>query len=368
MDTAQLTPFLAPRGARLTERLGALGLDALIVASPANRRYLTGFDGSFGFALLATSGARLLFTDWRYVEQASQQAPGFEVVRLEKNKDLWTPLRERVAALGLERLGFEGHLATHDWVRDARAGVAGVEWVAAPRVVEGLRAVKDAYEVARLREAQAIADAVWDHIVPRVAPGVTERALAVEMRHQIELLGAENYPGIPIVASGWRAALPHGRASDKAVERGEFVLFDFGALVAGYHSDMTRMVCVGEPDAKQREVYDIVRRCMEAGVALVRGGVSGQVVDRAAREPIHAAGYGAYEHGFSVGHGLGLEVHEDPFLSEAYTAPLEAGMVVTVEPGIYVPGWTGARVEDTVVVTADGGEVLNTSSRDLLVV
>lgn len=362
----ELAPYVSARGDRLTERLEAAGLDAVIVSSPANRRYLTGFDGSYGFALLSASGARLFFTDWRYVEQAAAQAPGFEVVRLEKNKDLWTPLQARLGALGATRLGYEGHHVTDAWLAEARANTRGVEWLPTGRMVEALRDVKDAYEIACLREAQAVADAAWAHIAPRVAAGVTERSLAVELRHRIELLGADNYPGIPIVASGWRAALPHGRAGTKVVERGELVLFDFGALVGGYHSDMTRMVCVGKPDAKQREVYDIVRGCMEAGIALMKGGVTGQAVDRASREPIHAAGYGRYEHGFSVGHGVGLEVHEDPFLSEAYTAPLKAGMVVTVEPGIYVPGWTGARVEDTVLVTASGCEVLDTSSRDLL--
>lgn len=361
-----LTAFVERRAARLRERLEHAGLDAALINSPANRRYLTGFDGSYGFALLTTNGERLFFTDWRYVEQAAAQAPGFEVIRLEKNKHLWTPLRARLSALGVTRLGYEGHHVTDAWLAEARDNTGGVEWLPTGRVVEGLRDVKDAYEIACLRRAQEVADAAWAHIVPRVAAGVTERSLAVELRHQIELLGADNYPGIPIVASGWRAALPHGRASDKVVERGEFVLFDFGALIGGYHSDMTRMVCVGKPDAKQREVYDIVRGCMEAGIALMKDGVTGQAVDRASREPIHAAGYGQYEHGFSVGHGVGLEVHEDPFLSEAYTAPLRAGMVVTVEPGIYVPGWTGARVEDTVLVTESGCEVLDTSSRDLL--
>ncbi|HRP47276.1 MAG TPA: Xaa-Pro peptidase family protein [Trueperaceae bacterium] len=364
--TSELTHYVAARADRLAARLADVGADAIIVASPANRRYLTGFDGSFGFVVVAASGARLFFTDWRYVEQASQQALGYEVVRLEKNKDLWTPLRGRLGALNVKRLAFEGHLATHSWLQEGKAGLDDVAWVAAPRLVEGLRDVKDEFEIARLREAQVIADAIWSRIVPRVAPGVTERSLAIEMRHQIELMGAENYPGIPIVASGWRAALPHGRATDKVIARGEFVLFDFGAIVDGYHSDMTRMVCVGKPDAKQREVYDIVRGCMEAGIAQMREGVTGQAVDRASRVPIHAAGYGQYEHGFSVGHGLGLEVHEDPFLSDAYTAPLRAGMVVTVEPGIYVPGWSGVRVEDTVLVTPTGGEVLNTSSRELL--
>ncbi len=365
--TAGLVPFIDARTARLQKRLKEEDLDAFITFSPANRRYLTGFDGSFGFVLLGAAGARTFFTDWRYDEQAAAQAPSFEVVRLQKNKDLLTPLAAKLAELGVKRLGFESDHVTPAWLADATAGVSGVEWVPLRRFVEGLRAVKDAYEVARLAEAQALADEVWTHMLTKIAPGVTERQLAVELRHQFELAGAENYPGIPIVASGWRAALPHGRASDKELVRNEFVLFDFGALVGGYHSDMTRTVVLGKADAKMREIYDLVLEAELAGLELAQQpGVTGRAIDRACRAPIHRGGYQQYEHGFSVGHGLGLEVHEDPFVSEAYEAQLEPGMVITVEPGIYVPGFTGVRIEDTVLITEGGGEVLNSSPRELL--
>ena len=365
--TAGLVPFVDARTARLQRRLKEENLDAFITFSPANRRYLTGFDGSFGFALVDAAGDRTFFTDWRYDEQAAAQAPSYSVVRLQKNKDLLTPLAARLAELGVNRLGFESDHVTPAWLADAAAGVTGVEWVPLRRFVEGLRAVKDEYEVARLAEAQALADEVWAHMLPKIAPGVTERQLAVELRHQFELAGAENYPGIPIVASGWRAALPHGRASNKELVRNEFVLFDFGALVNGYHSDMTRTVVLGKADEKMKEIYDLVLEAELAGLELAqRPGVTGRDIDRACRVPIHRGGYQQYEHGFSVGHGLGLEVHEDPFVSEAYEARLEPGMVITVEPGIYVPGFTGVRIEDTVLITEGGGEVLNSSPRDLL--
>lgn len=365
--TTALAPFIDSRVGRLRERMSQEGLDAFITFSPANRRYLTGFDGSYGFVLVASSGRCYFFTDWRYVEQAVEQAPAYDVVRLQKNKDLHTPLGAVLSELGVKRLGFEGDHVTDAWLTEARGRHSGVEWVSRRRFVEGLRAVKDAYEIARLSEAQSLADSVWEHLLTKIAPGVTERELAVELRHQFELAGAENYPGIPIVASGWRAALPHGKASDKELVKNEFVLFDFGALVDGYHSDMTRTVVLGAADERMREVYALVLEAEQAGLELARqAGVTGRAIDRACRVPIHRGGYQEFEHGFSVGHGLGLEVHEDPFLSEAYEAALEPGMVITVEPGIYVPGWTGVRIEDTVLITDQGGTVLNRSPRELL--
>lgn len=365
--TEGLSPYVDARVTRLQQLLKQQNLDAFLCFSPANRRYLTGFDGSFGFALIGADGSRTFFTDWRYDEQAALQSPSYEVVRLQANKDLLTPLAAKLAALGVKRLGFEGHQVVHTWLSDSSAVISGVQWVSAGRLVEGLRAVKDAYEIARLREAQTLADDVWSHMLPLIRPGVTERSLAIELRHQFELAGAGNYPGIPIVASGWRAALPHGRASEKVLVNGEFVLFDFGAIVDGYHSDMTRTVCLGKADDRMREVYTLVLEAEQAGIDLaLQRGVTGQAIDRACRAPIRRGGYQQYEHGFSVGHGLGLEVHEDPFLSEAYEAVLQPGMVVTIEPGIYVPGWTGVRVEDTVLITDSGGEVLNSSARQLI--
>ena len=212
---------------------------------------------------------------------------------------------------------------THTWLSEATARVRA-EWLATEKLVENLRAIKDAYEVARMKRAQAVADDVFATVLPLVRSGVSERDLAVELRYQIERRGAENYPAFPIIASGWRAALPHGVASEKRIEDGEFVLFDFGAVVDGYYSDMTRVVVVGQADTEQRKVYRLVREAMEAGVARLQHGVSGSVIDNACREPLLHAGYGGYTHGYSVGHGLGLEVHEVPFISGGYVDSLQA--------------------------------------------
>ena len=371
MPAADLNDFTAARRDALRQRLGEQGLDAFLTFHPANRRYLSGFDGSFGFVLVTANGGDVMLTDWRYVTQAAQQSPGMEIVELKKDKHLWTPLGAALAARGARRLGFETVRTPHAWHADGAGATGVVEWVPIKGLVERQRSIKDAYEIERLRQAQTIIDAVFAEVLPMVRPGVSERELAVELRHRIELAGAENYPGLPIVASGWRAALPHGRASLKQVERGELVLFDFGALVDGYHSDMTRTVACGEVSARDRAIYELVASAEAAGVALAAAGVTGQAIDRACRDPILAAGYREGQtHGYSVGHGLGLEVHEDPFISEGYEAPLEAGMVVTIEPGVYLAGETGVRVEDTVLITEDGCgcEVFDTTTRELLIV
>jgi Xaa-Pro aminopeptidase len=369
MPDLDLQTFTARRRDALRDRLRAEGLDAFITFHPSHRRYLSGFDGSFGYVLVATAGDDVMLTDWRYVTQVAEQSPALEVVELKKDKHLWTPLAKALADRGARRLGFESARVPHAWHADGAEAVGGVAWVATKGWVERQRALKDAYEIGKLREAQAITDAVFTEVKRMVAPGVTERVLAVEMRHLIEQAGADNSPMFPIVASGWRAALPHGRATGKRVERGEFVLFDFGAIQDGYHADMTRTVACGEVSPAHREIYRLVLEAEQAGVALAAAGVTGRAIDRACRAPILAAGYREGQmHGYSVGHGIGLEIHEDPFLSEGYEAPLEAGMVVTIEPGVYLPGETGVRVEDTVLLTESGCEVFDTSPRELEVI
>lgn len=369
MHDLDIHTFTAARRDALRHRLRDEGLDAFITFHPSHRRYLSGFDGSFGFVLVSATGADVMLTDWRYVTQAGEQSPALEVVELKKDKHLWTPLAKALAIRGARRLAFESARVPHAWHADGSEAVAGVAWVATKGWVERQRSIKDTFEVAKLRAAQAITDAVFAEVKDMVAPGVTERELAVEMRHRIELAGGDNSPGLPIVASGWRAALPHGRASAKRIERGEFVLFDFGAIKDGYFSDMTRTVACGKVSTAHRAIYELVKRSEQAGVDLAAAGVTGRAIDRACREPITAAGYREGQmHGYSVGHGLGLEIHEDPFLSEGYEAPLEVGMAITIEPGVYLPGETGVRIEDTVLLTESGCEVFDTTPRDLEII
>lgn len=360
----QLPRFVAARQERLLQKLGELGADAFLTFSAANRRYLTGFTGSAGYVLVTAAGTELL-TDWRYVDQAASEAPGCKVTLLGGDRSLWEPLRNSLKAAGASRLAFEESHVSAAFAREAQTEVP-VQWLATSKLVEALRSVKDAYEIERMRASLAIAERAFEAVLPLVKPGVSELELAVQLRHQIELLGAQNQPNLPILASGYRAALPHGRASTKTIENGEFVLFDFGAVLDGYYSDMTRTVVCGKATQRHRQIYDLVNGSNAAGCRLVAAGTTGQAVDRACRQPLLDAGYEGQIHGYSVGHGLGLEIHEDPFMSEGYVQPLQAGMVVTVEPGIYIGGWGGVRIEDTVLVKDSGPEVFNTFTHDLI--
>jgi hypothetical protein len=235
---------------------------------------------------VSTTGDDAMLTDWRYVTQVAEQAPSLEVVELKKDKHLWTPLARALADRGARRLGFESGRVPHAWHADGAEAVDGVAWVPTKGWVERQRAIKDAYEIAKLRAAQAITDAVFAEVKLMVAPGVSERELAVEMRHRIELAGGDNYPNLPIVASGWRAALPHGRASSKRIERGEFVLFDFGAIKDGYHGRHDPHGGLRRGERRPPEIYRLVLEAEQAGVALAAAGVTGQAIDRACRAPI----------------------------------------------------------------------------------
>jgi len=346
---------------RLRSRFPAAGIDALVVTSSANRRYLTGFTGSAGTVVITPDQA-LLLVDFRYVEQASRQAPAFRVVRYD---EVFQALGEQLGALGVRRVGFEAEHVTVAQMAKLREA-APVEWVATERLVEDVRAIKDAEELALIEEAVALADRCFEHILPQLKPGVTEREVAWRMEVFMREQGAEGLAFPTIVASGPNGAMPHARPTDRPLSAGEFVTLDFGCVWKGYCSDMTRTVFLGEPTPRHRELYDLVLRAQETGVSAVRPGRTGREVDAAARQVIADAGYGeAFGHG--LGHGVGLEVHEEvPRLSTRSQTVLAPGMVTSVEPGVYLPGWGGIRIEDLVVVTEDGCRVLTKSPKQLL--
>ncbi len=354
----------ADRLSRLRARLAERDLPALLVTAPANRRYLSGFAGSAGF-LLVTAERRVLVTDFRYQEAAALEAGGFERLIYRKEQELKEALQRLVREAGVSRLGFEAaHLTVsrRGWFGEA---LPGVELVPAEGIVEALRLVKDAGEIARVRRAMALAEEAFTRLLPQVAPGRSERELALELEFTMRRLGADGPSFDFIVASGPRASLPHGQPTGRRLERGDLVVFDFGAVFEGYCSDMTRTVVVGTPDARQQEIHAVVLAAHRAAAAAVRAGVAAGEVDRAAREVIEAAGYGE-QFGHGTGHGLGLEVHEERRLGPDREETLAAGMLVTIEPGIYLPGWGGVRIEDTVLVTADGCESLNATTKELL--
>lgn len=349
---------MSKRLAALRSLLTEQNLAAVIVAKPENRLYLSGFTGSAGFLLVGLNIAKLI-TDFRYVEQATRQAPDFTIVR--HGADIYETLAAEIKAIGGKRVGFESDFATWDAYR--RMAEFGGELV--PLHLDKLRMVKDEAELGALRRAVRIADDAFTHILPYIRPGISEQDVALEMEYFMRRQGAEKMAFEIIVASGTRSALPHGRASTKTIAAGDFVTMDFGAVYGGYHSDITRTVVVGKATPRQREIYRLVLMAQLAGLAAVAPGRICREVDADARKVIIDAGYGEY-FGHGLGHGVGLAIHEEPRLSPVCDVVLAPGMTVTVEPGVYIPDWGGVRIEDTVVVTATGVEVLTASGKELI--
>jgi Xaa-Pro aminopeptidase len=339
--------------------LEAAGLEAMLVASGCNRRYLSGFTGTAG-ALLFTPRGQYLLTDFRYMTQAPAQAVDYQVV--EHAPDMMDTVKALLAEAGVTRLGFEErHVSYADWSSWSKA-LAPVELVPAGDLPEKLRAKKDEEEIAVIREAARLADAAYAHILHFVRPGVTELDLAAELESFMRKNGASGPSFDTIVASGERSAMPHGVASGRKLQSGEFVTFDFGALYQGYCSDLTRTIVVGEATDRHREIYGIVLEAQEHALANIRPGMTGREADALTRDVITRYGYGEF-FGHGTGHGIGLEIHEAPRLSQRSDTVLEPGMVVTVEPGIYIPGFGGVRIEDDVVVTESGIHVLTSSPK-----
>jgi Xaa-Pro aminopeptidase len=342
------------RADRVAERLAERGLDLLLVTDLTNLRYLTGFSGSNAVAVVGRDVRRFM-TDFRYVEQAAQQVDGFECER--GPQELIGALRDGWPA-GELRLGFEDdHVSVRRHARLRELIPSRISLVAAGGVVEELRAVKDAVEVERIRAAAELADAVYGVLREQGLAGRSERAVAVALEHEMRRLGAEGPSFSSIVASAERGALPHAVPTDAEIARGTLVTLDIGARLDGYCSDCTRTWATGELPDDLAAAYGLVRRAQEAALAAVRAGPEGREVDAVARRIITEAGHG--EHfGHGLGHGVGMEVHEAPRLARTGNDPLAAGNVVTVEPGVYLPGIGGVRIEDDVLVVADGCEVL----------
>ncbi|MGI8756789.1 MAG: M24 family metallopeptidase [Acidimicrobiales bacterium] len=346
---------VAGRAARLLEGFEEAAVDALLVTNITNIRYLTGFTGSAALVVASAEGLTFV-TDGRYGQQATTQltaagvAATIEVENL-KQKDL---VIAAVAASGTRRLGLEADAVTWAAQRTyAETWFPELELVPTTGLVRGLRLVKDDGEIDRLSAAAAIADASLAEVRARLAEGPTEVEFGSELDAVIRRLGADDVSFETIVASGPNGALPHHRPARRTIVEGDLVVVDFGALVDGYHSDMTRTIMVGEASPTQARMYEVVALAQAAGVAAVAAGVEAKDVDAACREVIDAAGWiDAFLH--STGHGVGLDIHEDPRVAQTSTATLVDRCVVTVEPGVYLPEHGGVRIEDTVVVTPDG--------------
>ncbi|HTD82735.1 MAG TPA: aminopeptidase P family protein [Gemmatimonadaceae bacterium] len=352
------------RIAALRDALTAAHIDALVLTSLPNVRYLTGFSGTSALVLVTQRDLHFI-TDFRYDTQVKDEVGDLANIRIE-SLSLWTGLWNLGASLGgIDIVGFESaHLLHRDFQRLLTDGTRW-QWRPQLNMVEALREAKDADEVALIRHAGAIATRALKKTLQQVKPGMTELSVAGILEHALRDEGSEDFPFATIAASGPRAALPHARASSRVIERGDLLLLDFGAQYKGYCSDVTRTVVVGHATTEQREIYDIVRHANAVAASSVRAGMKGQEADGLARRYIEDRGYGdAFGH--SLGHGLGLEVHEAPRLAKTVEAPLGAGAVVTIEPGIYRPGWGGVRIEDDVHLASSGPEILTDFPRELL--
>ncbi|MDN3358319.1 aminopeptidase P family protein [Actinomadura sp. DC4] len=345
-------------------RLGALvaerGADAALITRLVNVRHLSGLASSNAALLVRADGTAVLGTDGRYAGTAARVCPELECVI---DRDTAGALGARVAG----RLAFEAHDLTVESHRELAGRLEGVELVPLGHAVEELRTVKDEEEIALLREACAITDRAFDAVLPFIRPGRTERDIAIVLERSMVDLGAERPAFASIVASGPNGAIPHHVPGTRTVESGDFVTMDFGALYAGYHADMTRTIAVGPASGGLREIYDLVALAQRAGVEAACPDAATKDVDAAARDIIIEAGYGEeFPHG--LGHGVGLEIHEAPLLGYDKTGKLTDRVPITVEPGVYLAGRGGVRIEDTLVVRTDGVELLTKTTKELLVI
>jgi Xaa-Pro aminopeptidase len=348
------------RGDRLEELLAERELDRILVTDLTNVRYLTGFTGTNG-ACVCGPGIRIFLTDFRYTERAAAEVEGWDPATV---ADDWLGgIAERLEG----RFGFEDDLMAVRALEKLKEKLpGGAEPVPAGGTVQRLRRVKDEQELAAIAAASELADEVWRWSLERGLAGRVEREVARAAEARIRELGAE--PSFPaIVAAGPTGALPHAEPGDRAIGRGELVVFDMGAKVDGYCSDGTRTFATGDPGEEARAVYEVVRQAQEAALAAIEAGANGETLDSAARDAIVAAGHGE-RFGHALGHGVGLEVHEGPRLSQRSEDVLQSGEVVTVEPGVYVPGRFGVRIEDLVAVTADGHRNLSDLPKELQLV
>jgi Xaa-Pro aminopeptidase len=355
---------ITPRADRAAEALAAAGADALLVSDLINLRYLTGFVGTNGLAVIAPEW-RTFATDFRYVSQAAEQVdPAFE--RQELPRDLVSAV-EGLVPPGQLRLGFESSLPFRIYERLRSALPDRIELVPVDGLIEAMRAVKEPHEAERMQAAAALADAALGEVLGNGLIGRTEQEVALELEFEMRRLGAERPSFEPVVAAGAHGALPHASPRAVTIERGQMVVIDWGAQLDGYCSDCTRTIAAGPVGAREQEIYALVLEAQLAGLDATRAGTACADVDAAGRDVIAAAGHG--EHfGHGVGHGVGLDIHEEPRLTQTSESTLEAGNAVTIEPGVYLPGDFGVRIEDLVIVTTDGREILTSMSKELTVV
>ena len=347
---------------KLRKKMQEENLDSFLITSPYNLRYLTNFTGTTGLAVITLEKA-FFITDFRYTEQAAAQAQGFEII---KNVG---PIFEEVAELdkkeGLRELGFEE--TTVSFLEySVLEEIIDAQLIPISGMIEELREIKDEEEIAIIEKACSIADLAYDHILKMIQPGMTEIEVANQLDFYMRSLGASGVSFETIVASGLRSAMPHGVASKKIIEQGDLITIDFGCYYEGYVSDMTRTFAIGDPGEQLKEIYQIVLEAQLAVLEVAKPGVTGKQLDAVARDYITKHGYGE-AFGHSTGHGIGLEIHEGPNVSVRAEKQFVPGNIITDEPGIYLPGIGGVRIEDDLLITSDGNRVLTHSPKELII-
>jgi Xaa-Pro aminopeptidase len=358
-----LENYIEARLVKLRKEMAVKGLDAILVTKRENYIWLSGFSGTSA-SLVVTASDAILITDFRYDEQASKQAPDYKIHIYRGN--ISDAIREVLSDLRVSKLGFEDKYLTYEQYTDFADRFVGCSLTPIGALIEKLREIKDASEIAAITKAVEIADKAFQYIVGFIKPGMTEAEVAAEMEYHMRKQGASGTSFDTIVASGVRSSMPHGLASEKKISLGDPVTMDFGALYENYCSDMTRTVFVGNPTDEMRRIYEIVLEAQTRAEEFIKAGVNGRDADAVARDIIKGYGYGD-NFGHGLGHSLGLEIHEEPRLSLSGGSILASNMIVTVEPGIYIKEMGGVRIEDVVVVGEDGAKILTKSTKELLI-
>lgn len=354
---------MSQRIEKLLTQMELLNIDAVIVSNPYNRRYLSGFTGSSGY-LVISKEKRIMLTDFRYIEQATKQCQGFEIVDFFK-KGLMDTLAESLVDCKAIRIGFENATLTYKEFTHFEATLKGFEWVPLHDVIEKIRMIKDEQEIKTVALASSIGDAAFSHILTVIRQGMTEIDVAIELEFFMKKQGASKLSFDTIVASGTRSSLPHAVPTNKVIESGDFVTLDFGCIFEGYCSDMTRTIVVGKASERQKEIYELVLKAQQTALEMIQPGIVGKVGDSYARSIINNAGYAQY-FGHGLGHSLGLEVHEQPRFSQLSDEIILPGMIMSVEPGIYIPDFGGVRIEDLILIETSGIRNFVTSPKELI--
>ena len=348
---------------KVRNKLGTMGLDGMYVTNLTNVRYLTGFTGSAGSVLILEKN-QYFFTDGRYIEQSKEQVKNSQIYIV--NSAHYNHIKEKKLISNNQKIAIEGESLSLNIYNNLCGLMPNIKWTSINDIIGIIAAVKDKNEIESLKIAINITDEVFTKILPELKIGVTEKYISAKISYLFKTLGAEGDSYDSIIGSGYLGALPHAQPSSKKFEKGDFVVMDFGALYNGYHADMTRTVVIGEATNKHKEIYNIVLESQLSCIAKARAGVTGAEVDAACRNVIEKAGFGdKFIH--STGHGLGLEVHTYPRLSSFNKEPLKENYVVTIEPGIYLAGWGGVRIEDDCLITKESCLPLNKSTKEMLI-